>query len=53
MAVLIGILVGLVAGAALAVGALAFTGGSRLAAARRQRQLLLQEGRREAETMRR
>ncbi|HZQ63747.1 MAG TPA: ribonuclease Y [Gaiellaceae bacterium] len=53
MAVVIGILIGLVAGAALTVAALVLTGGSRLAAARRQRQLLLEEAAREAETMRR
>jgi ribonuclease Y len=49
----IGILIGLVVGAALAVLALAFTGGSRLAAARRTRQLLIQEARREADALRR
>ncbi len=53
MAVVIGILIGLVAGAALTVAALVLAGGSRLAAARRQRQLLLEEAAREAETMRR
>jgi ribonuclease Y len=53
MAVVIGILIGLVAGAGLAIVALVFTGGSRLAAARRQRQQLIQEARREIETLRR
>ena len=53
MAVVIGILIGLVAGAVIAAAALAFTGGSRLAAARRTRQLLIQEARQEAETLRR
>jgi ribonucrease Y len=53
MAIVIGILIGLVVGAALAVAALVLSGGSRLAAARRQRQLLLQEARREAEALRR
>jgi ribonuclease Y len=53
MFVVIGILIGLAAGAALAfVGLYALT-GSRLAAARRTRQLLLTEARREAEAMRR
>jgi ribonuclease Y len=53
MGVVIGILVGLVAGGALTVAALVFTGGSRLAAARRTRQLLLQDARREADALRR
>ena len=53
MAIVIGILIGLVVGALLAVAALALSAGSRLAAARRQRQLLLQEARREAEALRR
>ena len=53
MAIVIGILIGLVVGGALAAVGLAFTGGSRLAAARRTRQLLLQEARREADAMRR
>ena len=53
MFVVIGILIGLGAGAALAfIGLYALT-GSRLAAARRTRQLLLTEARREAEAMRR
>src|SRR5438093_4022644 len=53
MAIVIGILIGLIAGAVLAVGALVLSGGSRLAAARRTRQLLIQEARREAEALRR
>jgi len=51
--VLIGILIGLAAGAALAFIALYALTGSRLATARRTRQLLLTEARREAEAMRR
>jgi ribonuclease Y len=53
MFVVIGILIGLAAGAALAFVALYALTGSRLAAARRTRQLLLTEARREAEAMRR
>ena len=53
MAIGIGILIGLVVGGALAFAILALTGGSRLAAARRTRQLLLQEAKREAEALRR
>src|SRR5215468_6639073 len=53
MAIGIGILIGLVVGAALTVAFLALSGGSRLAAARRTRQLLLQEAQREAESLRR
>ncbi len=53
MAIGIGILIGLVAGAGLAALALRFTGGTRLAAARRTRQLLLAEARREADALRR
>jgi ribonucrease Y len=53
MGIVIGILVGLVAGGGLTVAALVFTGGSRLAAARRARQLLLQEAQREADAVRR
>src|SRR5207249_6400689 len=53
MFVVIGILIGLGAGAALAFIALRAITGSRLAAARRTRQLLLTEARREAEAMRR
>src|SRR3954454_24187498 len=49
MFVVIGILIGLGAGAALAFIALYALTGSRLAAARRTRQLLLTEARREAE----
>jgi ribonuclease Y len=53
MFVVIGILIGLAAGAALAFIALYALTGSRLAAARRTRQLLLTEARREADAMRR
>ena len=53
MAIVIGILIGLVVGGALAAVGLAFTGGTRLAAARRTRQLLIQEARREADALRR
>jgi ribonuclease Y len=53
MAIVIGIIIGLVVGAALAIVALAATGGSRLAAAGRQRQLLLEEARRDADALRR
>src|ERR671937_425484 len=53
MFVVIGILIGLAAGAALAFIALYALTGSRLAAARRTRQLLLTEARREAEAVRR
>jgi ribonucrease Y len=53
MFVVIGTLIGLIAGAALAFIALRAITGSRLAAARRTRQLLLTEARREAEAMRR
>src|SRR5205814_5495198 len=53
MFIVIGILIGLVAGAVLAFIALYALTGSRLAAARRTRQLLLTEARREAEAMRR
>src|SRR5205814_457077 len=49
----IGILIGLGAGAALAFIGLYTLTGSRLAAARRTRQLLLTDARREAEAMRR
>src|SRR5262245_50003116 len=51
--VVIGILIGLAAGAALAFIALNPWTGSRLAAARRTRQLLLTEARRDADAMRR
>ena len=51
MFVVIGILIGLAAGAALAFFVLYALAGSRLAAARRTRQLLLAEARREAEAM--
>src|SRR5919201_2936553 len=53
MFVVIGILIGLAAGAALAFIALYALTGSRLAAARRTRQLLLTEARRDADAMRR
>src|SRR5947208_4936361 len=53
MFVVIGILIGLGAGAALAFIALYALTGSRLAAARRTRQLLLTEARRDAQAMRR
>src|SRR5881275_303117 len=53
MFVVIGTVIGLVAGAALAFVAIRAITGSRLAAARRTRQLLLTEARREAEAMRR
>jgi ribonuclease Y len=51
--IVIGIVIGLVAGGALVIGWLAFTGSSGLAAARRTRQLLIQEARREADALRR
>jgi len=51
--IVIGILVGLVAGGALAVAALMLTGGSRIAATRRTTKLMLQEARREADAARR
>jgi ribonuclease Y len=53
MGIVIGIVVGLVAGAAAVYAALSLLSGSRLAAARRTRQLLLAEARREAEALRR
>ncbi len=53
MVIVIGIGIGLVVGGALAVLALFGLRGSRLAAARRTRQLLLTEARREAEAIRR
>jgi ribonuclease Y len=53
MFIVIGILIGLAAGAALAFLALYTLTGSRLAAARRTRQLLLTEARRDADAMRR
>jgi ribonuclease Y len=53
MLIVVGVLVGLLAGAALAFFALHALTGSRLAAARRTRQLLLAEGKREAEALRR
>jgi ribonuclease Y len=53
MALAIGIVIGVVAGGLLVAVALLFTGTSRLTAARRARQLLIQEGKREAESLRR
>ena len=53
MAIVIGIIIGLVVGAALAAVGLAASGGSRLAAARRSRQLMLEEARQEADALRR
>jgi ribonucrease Y len=53
VAIVIGILIGLVAGGGLVVGWLTLSGSSRLAAARRTRQLLVDEARREADTLRR
>jgi ribonuclease Y len=53
MLVVVGVLIGLLVGAALAFFALHALTGSRLAAARRTRQLLIAEGRREAEALRR
>jgi ribonucrease Y len=51
--IVIGILIGAVAGGVLVAVGLAFMGGSRLAAARRTRQLLIQEARREVDALRR
>ena len=53
MAIVIGIIIGLVVGAALAAVGLVASGGSRLAAARRSRQLMLEEARQEADALRR
>jgi ribonucrease Y len=53
MAIVIGIVIGLVAGGALVVAWLALSGSSRLAAARRTSQLLIQDARREADALRR
>jgi ribonucrease Y len=53
LGIVIGIVIGLVAGGALVIAWLAFTGSSRLAAARRTRQLLIQEARREADALKR
>jgi len=53
MDIAIGIVIGLVAGGALVVAWLALTGSSKLAAARRTRQLLVQEARHEADALRR
>jgi ribonuclease Y len=53
MEIVIGILVGLLAGGGLTVAALALSGGSRIASARRTSKALLQEARREADALRR
>ena len=53
MAIAIGILIGLVVGIAGVFGGLRLFAGSRLAAARRARQLLLAEARGEADVLRR
>lgn len=53
MAIVIGVLIGLVVGGAAVVLSLRFLPGTGLAAARRTRQLLLAEARREAEALRR
>src|SRR4051794_5146257 len=53
MAIGIGILIGLAVGGALAFLILRLTGGSGVAAARRQGQLLLQDAKREADALRR
>jgi ribonuclease Y len=53
MLVVTGILIGIVAGAALAIGAIALRSGSRLGAARRLRQQLVADARREADAIRR
>src|SRR5919205_796270 len=53
MVIVIGILIGLAAGAGFAFLSLYAFAGSRLAAARRTRQLLISEAKREAETLRR
>jgi ribonuclease Y len=51
--VAVGILIGLGVGAALAVGVVAFRSGSKLGAARRMRQQILGDARREADAVRR
>jgi ribonucrease Y len=53
MGIAIAIVIGLVAGGALVAAWLALTGSSKLAAARRTRQLLVQEARHEADALRR
>ena len=53
MLIVVGIVIGLVVGAAAAFFALHALAGSRLAAARRTRQLLIAEAKREAEALRR
>ena len=53
MGIAIGIVIGLVIGGGLIVAWLRLTGSSKLAAARRSRQLLLQEAKHEAEALRR
>ncbi len=53
MLIVIGILIGLAVGAVVALAAARMLGGTRLGAARRTRQLLLADARREAEALRR
>jgi ribonuclease Y len=53
MGIVIGILVGLIGGSGLTVAVLVLGGGSRLAAAKRTRELLMQEARGEADVLRR
>ena len=53
MLIVVGVLIGLLTGAAVAFFALHALTGTRLAAARRTRQLLIAEGKREAEALRR
>jgi ribonuclease Y len=53
LAIVIGILIGLPVGALAVVGALRYLGGTKLEAARRARQLLLAEAKREAESLKR
>jgi ribonuclease Y len=53
VAIVIGIVIGLVVGALAVVAALRFLGGTKLEAARRARQLMLTEAKREAESLKR
>jgi ribonucrease Y len=53
LAIVIGILIGLPIGALAVVASLRFLGGTKLEAARRARQLMLSEAKRDAETLRR
>jgi ribonuclease Y len=53
VAIVIGILIGLPAGALAVVAALRFLGGTKLEAARRARQLMLADAKREAESLKR